>query len=117
MQTNAVRVSHLGRVGNDLSPVAGPDDDGCHHESRSGGVVVEQPEDRRSIEMQAEFFVCLAQGGFDRRFVAIDLAAGQSPLTRVAIHACGSSTQQERGSTGHPGHATVQAGHVAGNTA
>ena len=117
MQTDAIRVCHLGRVGHDLGARSGPDHHRSHHEPRARGVVVQQTQDGRLVETQPELFVGFAQSGLHRRLVTIDLSSGKCPLAGVTVHARGTATQEERRASGHSAHTSVQTGDVAGHPA
>jgi hypothetical protein len=108
VQANTVCSEHL--VGARLEHEIGttPHDDRCHHITRSSRVIVEQPKHRRLRQPHPNFLVGLAQCRFDHGFASVDPTARERPLRRMSIQSNCSAAEDERRTTGHTLHTTVE---------
>lgn len=84
-------------VGTKFLAGLGPDDDGRHEETRSGGKIVELTQYVRRRQFEADLFVGFAKGGFDDRFARVEASAGQRELSGMVSHLGRSARDQEAG--------------------
>ena len=95
-QRNAVDARHLLRIGRQFACSAPPDHNRRHHESGSGGEVVEPAEDGVGAQREPHFLLELPQGTFLGRLARVEATPRQRPLPRMAAHVFGTSGENQR---------------------
>src|SRR5512143_2977294 len=88
---------HFGRARREFEIGRHHGQNGCDRVAGAGAIEIAGADHGHVTRVNAKLLVCLTQGGFDRSFAGIDLAAGKCDLAGVRAHVRWAVDQQEAG--------------------